>query len=617
MNRPASNSTAVMDAQRTAEPADGAQAPERAILGHPRGLFLLFFVEMWERFSYYGMRGLLVLYLTSPATGMRVPPPGAAPGFNPGRGWSDELANTAYGWYTGMCYLLPIIGGILADTLIGTHRSMMVGGLLIALGHIMLGVSGMGTLAHEPLGMTIFVFGLALVIIGTGHFKPCVSVMVGQLYKQGDPRRESAFGIFYMGINLGAAIQTYIVGTLGERVGWHWGFGAAAVGMLLGLAAYTLVRPFVLKGVGLPPGGRGASAVLFLPGGLIIAALAAAAFHAGWLGRLDAFVSIGWVSGAIASLAAAWSLYYILIQAPEDRGPVATIFIFMLFNAVFWLSFEQAGSSINLFTDRDTDRLVRLPTWLTRFGTEASYPFHWAILVGVGALLALWSGTVMWKGYVSQRSGSQLGGFFGALGGIALAVIGACKAVGWLAWLGSFQQIPTTWFQSVNPWSIIIFAPITGMLWTALARRNADPSQPAKIGIGLLGVGLGYLFLVWGASKVTDGAKAGMFFVFATYFVHTMGEIVLSPTGLSYVTKAAPKHAVSLLMGIWFISSFIANLGAGKVAAEAAKIGEHTWWNFGTQSANFFFLFVITSCVAGLLILALTPMFKKMMRPGT
>jgi POT family proton-dependent oligopeptide transporter len=585
-------------------------------LGHPAGLFLLFMVEMWERFSYYGMRGLLVLYLTSPTTGMRVPPPGAAPGFNPGRGWTDEAASTAYGWYTGLCYLAPILGGMLADKLIGTHRSMVVGGLLIALGHIMLGVSGLGTLDQSAQGMSLFVFGLALVIVGTGHFKPCVSVMVGQLYEQGDPRRESAFGIFYMGINLGAALQTYIVGTLGELFGWHWGFGAAAVGMLCGLGLYTMARPWFLEGVGLPPAGRGGGAPLFVPLGISIAAVAAVAFHNGILGRIDQLLSNPIVSGLLALASVIWAAYFISRQAPDDRGPVASIFIFMLFNAVFWLSFEQAGSSINLFTDRDTDRLVTLPQWLVRLGTEAGYPVSWGWWAAAGALLGVLSIRLLVHGVRRQRNGSQLAGLFGALGGLALVALGACKSAGLLAWVGGFQQVPTTWFQSINPWLIICFAPITGFLWTALARRNADPSQPVKIGMGLLGVGLGYLFLVWGAMKVGGGVKAGMFVVFATYFLHTMGEIILSPTGLSYVTKAAPKNAVSLLMGIWFISSFIANLGAGKVAAGADWIRTRVPWNFGGQ-ADFFFLFVVTSCAAGLVILAFSPLLRRLMRPGT
>src|SRR4030095_15959384 len=209
------------------------------ILGHPAGLSLLFLVEMWERFSYYGMRGLLVLYLVQAAA----PTPDADGFVNPGRGWTRGDASLLYGWYTGLAYLTPIVGGWIADRLLGTHRSMIVGGLVLALGHTVLAVSGIGGLAANALGMSIFVFGLALIVIGTGHFKPCVSVMVGQLYAEGDARRDGAFTIFYMGINLGAFLAAFVCGTLGERVGWHWGFGSAAGGMCAGAPAFSPLRP--------------------------------------------------------------------------------------------------------------------------------------------------------------------------------------------------------------------------------------------------------------------------------------------------------------------------------------------------------------------------------------
>src|SRR5262245_24387033 len=231
------------------------------LLGHPAGLFLLFLVEMWERFSYYGMRGLLVLYLVQSA--------GTGP--NPGRGWSRGEASVLYGWYTGLAYLLPIVGGWVADELLGTHRSMVVGGLLIGLGHLVLAASGIGSLASTDSGMSVFVFGLALIVIGTGHFKPCVSVMVGQLYAPHDARRDAAFTIFYMGINLGAFLSAFVCGTLGERVGWHWGFGSAAVGMLAGLALYLALRPRYLADIGLPPPPRGPRAPAAGGGGGVLA----------------------------------------------------------------------------------------------------------------------------------------------------------------------------------------------------------------------------------------------------------------------------------------------------------------------------------------------------------
>jgi POT family proton-dependent oligopeptide transporter len=520
------------------------QGTPAASTGHPPGLFLLFIVEMWERFSYYGMRGLLVLYLVAPLTGMKEPPAGRPEGYNPGRGWSDAEASTMYGWYTGLAYLLPIFGGMIADKMIGTHRSMIVGGLLIALGHVVLCVSGLGDLGHNAVGMTTFIAGCVLIVIGTGHFKPSVSVMVGQLYKHGDPRRDSAFSIFYMGINLGAFLCNIVCGYLAYRIGWHWGFGAAAVGMLLGLGIYMYFRPTYLKGIGDPPPGANATTVStgFLVGGTALSLLFALAFHFKMLGFVNALMTpvVTTIVGVIVVALAVW---FVAIQEPADRGPVASIFIFMFFNAFFWIAFEQAGSSLNLFTDRYTDR-------------------------------------------------SFMGG-----------------------------TIDTPLFQSINPLLILLLSPVFAWLWLALGRRKLNPSQPIKIALGLIFLGVGYLviFLASKAVKLDATgaavAKVSWMMIVLTYFWHTVGELFLSPTGLSYVTKAAPKRFISLLMGIWFISSFIANLGGGLIAAkvediESGKIALP--WNFDGQNANYFFLFVVTSVGAGLVILALTPLLKKL-----
>ncbi len=548
-------------------PPASAGGPDdgRTFLGHPPGLFLLFLVEMWERFSYYGMRALLVLYLTSPTSGVRKPPAGYPADFNAGPGWSDAEASTLYGWYTGLAYLVPVIGGLIADKLIGTHRSMVIGGLLIMAGHIALAVSGMGALSHSPTGMSVFIAGLAMIVIGTGHFKPSVSVMVGDLYKRDDPRRDSAFSIFYMGINLGAFLCAFVCGTLGEKVGWHWGFGSAAVGMAAGLGLYVIGKPLFLRNIGSAPAGASpVVAPVFLAVGLGAAGLVGLAFHHGFFGAFQSWISsftatqptlalaVGITLFAISVLAAA---AFSLTQRPEDRGPVASIFIFMFFNAFFWLAFEQAGSSINLFTDRYTDLHIAGPQ----------------------------------------------------------------------SW-----EMPTSWLQSVNPFLIFIFAPIFGVIWTTLGRRRMNPSQPMKIAFGLILLGIGFLVLVAGARGIqVQGqgetqqvlAKAALIYVLGAYFFHTMGELCLSPTGLSYVTKAAPVRFVSLLMGIWFISSFIANLGGGLIAAQTEKIesGKISLpWNFsagtGTTQADFFFLFVVTSIGAGVLIMALTPVLKKLMR---
>jgi POT family proton-dependent oligopeptide transporter len=513
---------------------------ERTLFGHPRGLFLLFLVEMWERFSYYGMRGLLVLYLVTQASGS-----------NPGRGWSKEAAANLYGWYTGMAYLLPVFGGLIADRLIGAHRSMLVGGLVIALGHVALAFSGIGPLGQNHLGMSVFVAGLVLIVIGTGHFKPNVSVMVGALYPPGDPRRDGAFTIFYMGINVGAFICAFVCGTLGEKVGWHWGFGAAAVGMVFGLILYVAARPKLLGHVGDAPAGRPNYAPLFVVAALVLAAVVGGLFHVDAFGRLgnrvDRFtattaghavaVVLRWV--VIAALIA-WPVRFVMKQERGDRGPTAAILIFIVFNAVFWLAFEQAGSSLNLFAAEMTDR--RVGSW----------------------------------------------------------------------------EMPATWFQSVGPLLIILLAPVFAAMWSALGRRNLNPSMPMKIALALLLLGGGYVFMVVGSIGASPAHRASMFWLVATYTLLTLGELCISPTGLSFVTRAAPARYVSFLMGIWFLSNALANKLGGQIAGQIEKIetGQvnlfwYRWFKLGGQ-ADFFLLFVISSVAAGLLVLLLTPLLKRL-----
>ncbi len=516
--------------------AEGAAVAKR----QPPGLFLLFIVEMWERFSYYGMRALLVLYLIQPAF---------ATTENPGRGWSEPAATVLYGWYTGLAYLLPLIGGFLADKFLGTHRSMLIGGIIIALGHIVLGITGFGTLESSDLGMSLFIGGLALIIIGTGFFKPCVSVMVGQLYGPKDPRRDGGFTIFYMGINLGAFACAFVCGTLGEEVGWHWGFGAAAVGMVAGLVVYLIGRPKYLAGIGEPPPGRANFAPLFFAIGLLLAGAAALAYHAGFFGWLrSAFAEL--MSGPTLAVALPASLAaivlilviaFIAIQQPGEKGPTASIFIFMIFNALFWLAFEQAGSSMNIFAKQSTDRHL----------------FGW--------------------------------------------------------------EMPATWFQSVNPLLILVLAPFFAAMWSSLGRRGLDPPQAVKIGLGLLLLGSGFIFMVIAAKLNVSGVKVAMFWLLATYTLHTLGELCLSPTGLSFVTKTAPVRFMSLLMGCWFVSNFLANLGGGMVASYVKDIEQgkmelfwYPWFRLGGR-ADFFLLFVISSFSAGIVILILTPVMKRLL----
>jgi POT family proton-dependent oligopeptide transporter len=365
-----------------------------------------------------------------------------------------------------------------------------------------------------------------------------------------------------------------VCGTLGEKVGWHWGFGSAAVGMILGMIVYMIGRPTFLGRIGEAPRGDASRlSWMFLCISLALSAAFGWLYHSGLLGRGLSQISalharyqnldvvqkndfLGWLPALLCVGAVLlWAILFIRKNAPEDRGPVATILIFMLFNAVFWLAFEQAGSSINVFTKEEVDRQVP-------FIQVASNP---------------------------AEAGSPKVPF----------------------------EVPATWFQSVNAAFIILLAPLMSAIWVWLGRRRMNPSQPVKIFWGLFFLGIGYLFAVWaGVVAVGDNAKAGMWLIVATYFWHTVGELCVSPTGLSYVTKAAPKQYVSLLMGLYFVSSFIANLGGGLIASQVEDVEQgkiELPWNFGGR-ADFFFLFVISSFGAAAVVLALTPWLKKMMR---
>ncbi len=470
-------------------------------MNQPRGLWVLFITEMWERFSYYGMRALLVLYLIA-STGDE---DGLAA--NPGFGWAADDAYLLYGIYTWAIYLTPIFGGILADRLLGTHRSMLIGGWIIAAGHLCLAATeffgitpgAAVTLQSGPGALLCFMGGLTLIVIGTGFFKPCVSVMVGQLYDEHDPRRDSGFTIFYMGINLGGVLAPLVAGTLGETVGWHWGFGSAAVGMILGIFCYQYLRPRYLAGIGLAPERRTQPA----PG-----------------------------QGSGPARRPAPTLSTIEWQ----RIGVILILAF-LGNIAFWTAFEQAGSSMNVFAAQNTDRTL------------------WGLLD---------------------------------------------------------EPFPATWYQSANPASVILFAPALAWLWLFLGRRGLEPSTPVKFALGLWLLGLAFLAMVAGALEARGGL-AGPHWLLITYVVYTWGELCLSPVGLSMVTRLAPAHLQSLMMGVWFFTFSLANLLAGLVArfSVALERGEITFVIEGLP--GFYLLLVVVPLIMGLVILLLTPLLKRWM----
>ena len=534
---------------------------------HPPGLWVLFITEMWERFSYYGMRAILVLYLIASTAAFLE---GGEANTNPGFGWTEADAYVLYGVYTFMVYLTAIFGGVLADRFLGTHRSMLVGGWIIAGGHIMLAATEFSgvtvgeavTFQTSPGALVTFLLGLSMIIVGTGFFKPCVSVMVGQLYREHDPRRDSGFTIFYMGINLGAFLSPLVAGTLGETIGWHWGFGSAAVGMITGLTFYQIYRAKYLREIGLAPPNRGeagrslAVAAALISGMVAIPLVPLLLWWTGGLGSIVEFwgsitetntqqtIAFIVITGAIVAAI----LWFIFAQRKGERGPLGVIFILaFLGNIFFWAAFEQAGSSMTVFAAEETDRTI----------------------------------------------GGMLEG----------------------------DGFPASWYQSVNPLCILIFAPVFAWLWVWLARKRLNPSTPMKFAWGLWLLGLAFLAMVVGAIDAREGL-AGPQWLLITYIVVTWGELCLSPVGLSMVTKLSPARLQSFMMGVWFFTFALSNLLAGIVARFSTKFLPDLETGapaelefFGMEGLpGFFMMLVVGPFAAGILILVLTPVLKRMMK---
>ncbi|NOT27873.1 MAG: peptide MFS transporter [Acidobacteria bacterium] len=492
---------------------------DRTFFGHPRGLATLFFTEMWERFSFYGMRALLILFMTAaPAAG--------------GLGYDAATAGSVYGLYTFGVYALALPGGWIADRLIGQRRAVLYGGVLIALGHYSLAVPWTGT----------FYLGLFLIVLGTGLLKPNISAIVGDLYPEKGARRDAGFSIFYMGINAGAILGPLICSWLGEPregatwVNWHYGFGAAGVGMTFALIQYVAGMKH-LQGAGEmkedsgQPARTSAAKRQFLAGLVVTAVLVAimAALNVSGTIPLSAFAERVFYVVTLLFVAYFAFVIFFVAQTTVERQRLTVCFFLCIGAAMFWSGFEQAGSALNLFARDLTDR--------TMFGTE----------ITAGAL------------------------------------------------------------QSVNPTLIVIFAPIVGMLWVTLGARN--PSMAVKFGLGLVLLGVGFLVMAWASMSLVDG-KVGMRWLVATYFFHTVGELCLSPVGLSSMTKLAPDRLQGQIMGTWFMGAALGNLIAGMVTRflpEAESM--ETAMQNGVQ---LFGLVAAIACGAGLLFIVFARPLRRM-----
>ena len=435
---------------------------DRSFFGHPRGLATLFFTEMWERFSFYGMRAILIFFMVSTVE-------------KGGLGFTVSKAGAVYGFYAAMVYLLSLPGGWVADRIIGQRRAVLYGGVLITCGEF----------ALTGPDIRMFYLGLALLMLGTGLLKPNVSTMVGQIYPPGDARRDSGFSIFYMGINIGALLAPLACGWVGERISWRLGFGLAGVGMIAGLIQYVVGGKY-LGEAGLhaaTPENRQQKrkAILGTLVGMvalgIAGALVAAESISGGLGVILAIVSVAIFSWLL--LGRGWSA--------TERKRSAAILVLFLASVLFWSAYEQAGSSLSLFAERNTDRHV--------FGVE----------------------------------------------------------------------FPASWFQFVPALFVVALAPVFAWLWLALGKR--EPSSPAKFSAGLLLVGLGFALLVPAAVLSARGVMVSPFWLIGTYLLSTLGELCLSPVGLSAMTKLAPARVAGLMMGVWFLSISIGDYLAGMAAS--------------------------------------------------
>jgi POT family proton-dependent oligopeptide transporter len=487
---------------------------DRSFFGHPAGLSTLFFTEMWERFSYYGMRAILMLYMTK----------ALAEG---GLAFDEGYASLIYATYVSSVWYLPLIGGWLADRVLGARRAVLIGGIIIACGHYSMAIDSLPT----------FYAGLILIACGTGLLKPNISAMVGQLYSEDDKRRDAGFSIFYMGINLGAFLSPIVVGFLAQKQwfrtflssmgfdpnsAWHWGFGAAGVGMTLGLIQYLLGRK-KLASVGVKPArveAESSTGVDYLTLGLALVGGVVGAGLGFYIGgsKLSALFPgvVGFFAGYLTSITRQLN--------GDELKRVLVIFILFVFSILFWMTYEQAGSSLTLFADRFTQ---------TTF-------------------------------------------------------------LGW--------QYPSSWFQSVPAIFVIIFAPIIGAVWQKLGDRQ--PSSPGKFTIGLFFAGIAFVVITFASTLAANGRVSVMWLILV-YFLQTIGELCLSPVGLSTVTKLSPRRMVGLMMGVWFLSISIGSYIAG-LTARLFK-GNDT-----SVLVRGFGMFAGITLLAAIVLAILTPLIKRM-----
>lgn len=500
-----------------------------SIFGHKPGLFLLFFTEMWERFSYYGMRALLTIFLVSEIA-------------DGGWGWDRESALQLYGWYTGLVYLTPIFGGFLADRIFGYRNAVLLGALLMTLGH--------AAMAMET--TNAFYAGLGLLILGNGFFKPNISSMVGQLYSDDQHKKDGAYTIFYMGINAGAFLGILLCGFIGEQVSWSYGFGLAGVFMALGMVMFFLGQSI--------------------------------------------FGEVGKKSFQPVATVADENLTTTESSENVARDRLTVVAVLSFFTIFFWMAFEQAGGSMSIFAKDYTSRVLT--------GNSALWFFIANTLLTIAPLAIVTY--VLLKLFGKTFSAIPFSNVSIGLSFILVWAIAIWMLAGQYEAQKSKTEIPASWFGILNSFFIIAFAPLFSKVWAS----RFNPSAPVKFAIGLVLLGLGFGVLAIGSSGIEKGAATAavsIWWLIGAYFLHTLGELCVSPVGLSYVSKLTPTKLVGLMFGIWFGASFVANLLAGFSGSYIDQISEH----YGLST--FFIVFTAIPVIAGFIMLVMNGWLKRKM----
>lgn len=573
---------------------------ESKVLGHPSGLFVLFFTEMWERFSFYGMRVLLILFLTAALTGD-----------NPGWGWNAENAGALYGTYAMLLYITPIFGGIIADKYIGYRWAVVIGSIIMTLGHLFMAFD-----------TQFFMYlGLGCLVIGTGFFKPNMTSILSEMYKAFPEKKDGAYTIFYMGVNAGAFFGMMLCGYLANNVGWHYGFGLAGVFMLLGTLQFWLAKP-LFGTIGEVPTEEGR---------LAKAAAAKAELKEGEEDKPNPFTTLDYIlialstiigllyafndplskiggihilpkelfgmDGSIAIIVIGLLLFLYLVvsrvvrYSPIVRDRMIAVTVFAFFTIFFWMAFEQGASSLVIFARDSVDRSLEGPS-LTTFNIINT------LLTVIPLIIITWVLYLLAKQTFKKAPASNVV--------LAITFAGVWGVAIWMLnneFSKSASEIDPSWFSILNSFFIIALASSVSKIWDS----KFNPPAAVKYGLGLIIMAIGFGLLAYGSYGIQEGVKVSMIWLVLAYLFHTLGELFLSPVGLSYVSKLVPARMIAFMFGIWYLAIAIGNKLAAAVGGEIENITN------AYSLSTFFLIFTIVPIVAGLLVMMLNPILKKLM----